>query len=80
MRKFSISVKDILTGMEVLLDMCNYNNACAYLWQVGFDWKTAKTKTDYRKNRTIIYHEDENKNIVGRVFVYDETRGLLLGD
>lgn len=80
MHEFSCSVKDILTGMEILLDMCSYNNACVYLEQKGFNWTTAKTKTDYRTNRTIIYHEDENKNIVGRVFIYDETRGLLLGD
>lgn len=80
MKKYVVSVKDSLTGMEILLDMCSYNEACFYLNQHGFNWATAETKVDTRKNRVLIYNLDEDDNITGRLFVYDDNRGLLLGD
>lgn len=80
MKKFNISCKDTATNMEVLLAGCSYNQACDYLSLNGFNWLNAKMKVDYQKNRTIIYHENSKGGIDGRVFCYDENRGLLLGD
>ena len=80
MRKFKISCKDSLTGMEILADNVSYNMSCIFLSSIGFDFNDAQIKIDYRMNRTLIYHVDENKNIIGRVFCFDENRGLLLGD
>lgn len=45
-----------------------------------FNYKQAETKVDTRKNRVLIYNLDEDDNIIGRLFVYDDNRGLLLGD
>ena len=79
-QKYLISCLDDLTKMEILLDRCSYNNACFYLPLCGFNWAVATTKKDYRTNRTLIFETDQKGNIVGRVFLYDENRGLLLGD
>lgn len=75
MYKFIGGIRDSLTHMEILLDNVSYNAACAYI-----DTELQKVyggiqeiKHDYRKNRTIISTSE-------RVFLYDEDRGLLLGD
>ena len=75
MYKFIGGVMDNRTGMEVLLKNVSYNEACLYI-----DKELQKVyggvqevKNDYRKNRTIISTSE-------RVFLYDEDRGLLLGD
>lgn len=82
MRKFNFVCIDEKTKMQIILSDCSYNNACYYLDSNGFnDGKyKVKIKYDIRTNRYLIYHIDEKENIVGRVFCYDETRGLLLGD
>ena len=75
MYKFIGGVMDNRTGMEVLLKNVSYNEACLYI-----DKELQKVyggvqevKNDYRKNRTVISTSE-------RVFLYDEDRGLLLGD
>ena len=80
MRKYLISSLDDATGMEILLDRCSYNNACCYLKCCGFNWSKAQIKVDYRTNRTLIYEVNDEGSIQSRVFLYDENRGLLLGD
>lgn len=71
MKIFNVSVKDNATHLEIIASDCSYNSACAYLHNNGC--RPVKIIHDYNKNRTLI---DTSK----RLFVYDESRGFLLGD
>lgn len=81
MKRFVASCKDNATGMEMILSECSYNSACHYLTSIGFEKEEGAIhiKEDYRTGRTLIFHENENGNPIGRVYVYDEPRGYLLG-
>ncbi len=87
MKKFTAYCVDEQTRMEVLLSECSYNMACFYLDNNYFntiDFESiggrVKVKYDMRTDRYLIFAIDKKENIVGRVFCYDEIRGLLLGD
>lgn len=75
MVKYVGGIKDEKTGMEILLGEVSYNNACAYI-EINYTkiWGAIQDiKFDSRTNRCIISTPE-------RVFLYDENRGLLLGD
>lgn len=75
---------DALTGDEILFVGCTYTTACKFIERnkdyFDFDFQRAKIKIDSRTNRTLIYNEDNEGNIKGRVFIYDEGRKILLSD
>lgn len=75
MKKYIGGIKDEKTGMEMLLGDVSYNGACYYLENCyAKTWGGIQDiKWDPRTNRCIISTPE-------RVFVYDEDRGLLLGD
>lgn len=74
MKVFKISVIDDRTRMEIIASDLSYNFACGLLAaRNGVDFRTVHTKTDYRTNRTLIFTQK-------RLFIYDENRGLLLGE
>ena len=82
MKRFTVYCIDNKTRMQIILSDCSYNMACAYLDSNYFNSISGKMKVkfDARTDRYLIFKEDENKNIISRVFCYDEIRGLLLAD
>lgn len=73
MREFRTSCIDNVTGMEMVLSECSYNMACDWLERKGF------TKYNYLEvcgTETILEFTTPKK----RTFIYDEERGILLGD
>lgn len=72
-REFKTSVIDDKTGMEVILTDVSYNRAVDWLMQKGF--------TDYDRFDVIGDQiELEFSKPAPRIFVYDESRGYLLGN
>ena len=72
-REFKTSVIDDKTGMEVILTDVSYNRA--------MDWLTQKGFTDYDRIDVIGDQIDlEFSKPAPRIFVYDESRGYLLGN
>lgn len=71
MKKFTVHCIDNKTRMQIILSDCSYNMACSYLDNNYFNSISGKVKVrfDARTNRYLIFKEDENKNIIGRVFV-----------
>lgn len=74
MRVFEMSVRDPITSLECIASDISYNIACDYLSQkLG------------EENFIRIENNPSNPNITNivfkqRTFVYDENRGLLLGE
>ena len=73
MKIYKISVIDDRTRLQIIASDLSYNFACGLLAKKGVDFRNVEIKTDYRRNRTLIV----TKN---RLFIYDEDRGLLLGE
>ena len=72
-KEFKTSVIDDKTGMEVILTDVSYNRAMDWLMQKGF--------TDYDRFDVIGDQiELEFSKPAPRIFVYDESRGYLLGN
>ena len=69
MKVYHASVIDKATGLEMVAEDCSYNSACYYLERRGAEVIRTYTKGDLTKIFT-----------TGRTFVYDEDRGLLLGE
>lgn len=74
MKIMKVLCVDVKTHMQVLVEDCSYNMACFFLEQNKLiNPENVKIKYDYKTDRYII--TDNNT-----CFVYDEIRGLLLGD
>lgn len=71
MKKFNVCCVDIRRHMEMILEDASYNEACLYLDSYGI--KVNKIVTDSRRNKYVFV---TNKGI----FLYDETRGVLVRD
>lgn len=72
-KEFKTSVIDDKTRMEVILTDVSYNRAMDWLMQKGF--------TDYDRFDVIGDQiELEFSKPAPRIFVYDESRGYLLGN
>lgn len=73
MREFKTSCIDNVTRMEMVLSECSYNMACDWLMRKGF--------TQYDKFSVIGDQiEMQFSKPKKRTFVYDEGRGILLGN
>lgn len=73
MKKFTTLCKDVITGAEMVLCECSFNQACAYLEGLNADNKFGKYKGT----------EVGSKNVCKLVFekstfLYDEERGYLM--
>lgn len=69
MKKFVTRCRDKITGMEMILSECSYNQACSYL-EEQYAEKCLGCEN----------FEDLIKiKFVDRNFYYDERRGYLLG-
>lgn len=67
MNKFTASCKDVITGKEIVLSNCTYNQACSYL--------------DHVVNILSIKPVGKLTGLYcGIWFYYDEERGYLLKD
>ena len=73
MREFRTSCIDNVTGMEMVLSECSYNMACDWLERKGF---THYNYFEVCGTETILEFTAPKK----RTFIYDEERGILLGD
>ena len=73
MREFKTSTIDNATGMEMVLSECSYNMACDWLERKGF---THYNHFEVCGTETILEFATPKK----RTFIYDEERGILLGD
>lgn len=73
MREFKTSTIDNITGMEMVLSECSYNMACDWLSRKGF---TEYNHLEVCGTETILEFTTPKK----RTFIYDEERGILLGD
>ena len=73
MREFRTSCIDNVTGMEMVLSECSYNMACDWLERKGF---THYNYFEVCGTETILEFTTPKK----RTFIYDEERGILLGD
>lgn len=72
-KEFKTSTIDDVTGMELLLSDVSYNRAVDWLMQKGF--------TEYDRFDVIGDQiELEFSKPAPRIFVYDESRGYLLGN
>ena len=71
MKKFTACCVDVKTHMEMILAEVSYNSACWYLESQGI--KTEKVISDYKTSR-YVFVTDRG------VFLYDETRGILVRD
>lgn len=69
MKKFVILCKDKITGMEMILSECSYNQACSYLEN---QYPGECLGCENVGNLTKIKFAERN-------FFYDEERGYLLG-
>ena len=73
MREFKTSCIDNVTGMEMVLSEVSYNMACDWLMRKGF---TNYSHFEVCGTEIILEFTEPKK----RTFVYDEERGILLGD
>lgn len=71
MKIFKTVCIDDRTKMELVASDCSYNAACFYI--MNRNYEPTEIKSDFRNNRTLIVTKT-------RVFLYDEPRGLLLGN
>ena len=71
MKKFNVCCVDIRTHMEMVLADASYNEVCLYLESCGI--KVNKIVTDSRQNK-FVFVTDKG------IFLYDETRGILVRD
>ena len=74
MKIYKVLCVDVKTHMEIIASDCSYNAACYYLENQGLINENVKVKFDPNTNRYLLIQEE------GRLFIYDENRGLLLGD
>lgn len=71
MKRFTQSVKDSLTGMELILSECSFNEACMFL------------QNEMKSDKYIgceAFEETTKIMFKRRNFFYDEKRGYLLGE
>jgi len=84
MREFKISCKDSITGKEMVLADCSYNNACDWLERTvkSLGFSICGTGYDKETKLTKLYvgNPDRDSLNLKRTFYYDEDRGILLGD
>lgn len=77
MREFKTSCIDNETGMEMVLSECSYNMACRWLASKGFtDYDDIDTSYDNGVSWVKMVFSKPSK----RTFMYDESRGYLLGN
>lgn len=72
MRVFGMLVKDPITSSECIASDISYNVACDYLSQKLGEENYIRTESSSSNMIKIIFKQ--------RTFVYDENRGLLLGE
>lgn len=70
MRKFVTQCKDKVTGMEMILSECSYNQACCYL-DSHYTEKCLGCES---------FGDLTKIKFINRNFFYDERRGYLLGE
>ena len=74
MKIMKVLCVDAKTHCQILAEDCSYNSACWWLESQGLiNPDNVKVKYDFKTDRYIIL--DNNT-----CFIYDEIRGLLLGD
>ena len=70
MRKFTTVCMDNKTNKQMILSECSFNNACHYLQSLSNNNIEVKAIDVYTMEIKV-----DNKK-----FIYDEERGILLGD
>lgn len=73
MKKFTSLCKDIITGAEMILCECNFNQACAYLEELNADNKFGEYKETECGSKTVCKLVFEKAT-----FLYDEERAYLM--
>ena len=80
MRKFMVTCKDDITGYQMILSECSYNQAMAWLGVIlNRHDMTCECLSNNDTGLTDIFIKDKNGNPC-RTFYYDEERGYLLGE
>lgn len=90
MRKFMTACKDSVTGYEMILSECSYNQACDWLSRELAKHNSNIWRTEQRIDGLMVIFTaiaicplDSVGNMYmkdGRTFYYDEDRGYLLGE
>lgn len=73
MRRFTSLCTDNITGCEMILYDCSFNQACAFLERENADNKLGKYKGCECASRVVTKIVFENAT-----FLYDKERGLLM--
>lgn len=81
MRVFTTECKDSVTGYAMVLSECSYNMACDWLERTLKKYGRVVWDVNKYEGDDLVYlRTGEHWGNLCRTFVYDESRGFLMGD